>query len=244
MSFVSLCLFRWGRKPMLQLSGLISLLGSFAVGCCKVASSLELLVFGRALAGLSSGLNTVLVPLILNEVAPSRMRGSVGTLSQLATALGIFCGLALGIALPGKIHKVTFESGAIDLTEKTTHHHVSMMTQSKQETLFVLIGLSTAADAEHWPVLVMLAGAPASLQFILQIFNPETPAFLVAGRKDVEGAKVALTQLDHLSTAEAADLAARLQKDAQSQSGTTKYTLTCIQKKNLFKGECFHQIGS
>ena len=64
---------------MLQISAMSSLISSFAIGSCKEACSLELLVLGRALAGLSAGLNTVLVPLVLYEASA---RSSVGALSQ------------------------------------------------------------------------------------------------------------------------------------------------------------------
>ena len=134
------------------------------MGSCKVACSVELLVLGRALAGLSSGFNTVVVPLVLNEVSPPGIKGSLGTLTQLATAVGLFTGLAVGIPLGGE---------------------------------------------DLWPVLVMLGGVPAAIQFILQIFSPESPTFLVTQKKDYEAAVVALTQLAPLTQAEAEEAASR-----------------------------------
>jgi len=88
---------KFGRKTMLQATALTGLLGSFALGSCKVACSFELFVLGRALVGLTSGLNTVLVPLALNEIAPLSLRGTIGTLNQLSISVGIFVGLALGL---------------------------------------------------------------------------------------------------------------------------------------------------
>ena len=41
------------------------------------------------------GINTVVAPLYLSEIAPFHLRGSLGTLSQ----LGIVCGLLLGNVL-------------------------------------------------------------------------------------------------------------------------------------------------
>jgi MFS family permease len=42
--------------------------------------------------GLTAGLNTVLVPIYLSEIAPVSLRGGVGVLNQLAVTLGIFIG--------------------------------------------------------------------------------------------------------------------------------------------------------
>ena len=80
----------YGRKVMLQVAAVISMLGSFALGACKAACSVELFVVGRVLVGYTSGLYTVLVPLVLNEVSPKAIRGTLGTLSQLSISLGIF----------------------------------------------------------------------------------------------------------------------------------------------------------
>jgi MFS transporter, SP family, solute carrier family 2 (facilitated glucose transporter), member 3 len=44
------------------------------------------------IVGLTAGLNTVLVPIYLSEIAPVRLRGGIGVLNQLAVTLGIFIG--------------------------------------------------------------------------------------------------------------------------------------------------------
>ncbi|PIN05506.1 putative transporter (major facilitator superfamily) [Handroanthus impetiginosus] len=61
------------------------------------AHSLDEILFGRFLVGLGIGVNTVLVPIYISEVAPTKYRGSLGTFSQIGTCLGIIASLCLGI---------------------------------------------------------------------------------------------------------------------------------------------------
>ncbi|KAG8489224.1 hypothetical protein CXB51_017299 [Gossypium anomalum] len=61
------------------------------------AHSLNEILLGRFLVGLGIGVNTVLVPIYISEVAPTKYRGSLGTLSQIGTCLGIIFSLCLGI---------------------------------------------------------------------------------------------------------------------------------------------------
>ncbi|KAK3021748.1 hypothetical protein RJ639_045691 [Escallonia herrerae] len=61
------------------------------------AHSLDELLLGRFLVGLGIGVTTVLVPIYISEVAPTKYRGSLGTLCQIGTCLGIIASLFLGI---------------------------------------------------------------------------------------------------------------------------------------------------
>ncbi|XP_062150675.1 probable plastidic glucose transporter 1 isoform X2 [Alnus glutinosa] len=61
------------------------------------AHSLDEILWGRFLVGLGIGVNTVLVPIYISEVAPTKYRGSLGTLCQIGTCLGIITSLFLGI---------------------------------------------------------------------------------------------------------------------------------------------------
>ncbi|XP_057777269.1 probable plastidic glucose transporter 1 [Salvia miltiorrhiza] len=61
------------------------------------AHSLEEILFGRFLVGLGIGVNTVLVPIYISEVAPTNFRGLLGTFSQIGTCLGIIVSLFLAI---------------------------------------------------------------------------------------------------------------------------------------------------
>ncbi|PKI62234.1 hypothetical protein CRG98_017368 [Punica granatum] len=61
------------------------------------AHSLDEILLGRFLVGLGIGVNTVLVPIYISEVAPTKYRGSLGTLCQIGTCLGIIASLFLGL---------------------------------------------------------------------------------------------------------------------------------------------------
>ncbi|URE19558.1 Sugar transporter [Musa troglodytarum] len=61
------------------------------------AHNLDEMLWGRFLVGLGIGANTVLVPLYISEVSPTKYRGSLGSLCQIGTCLGIIASLALGI---------------------------------------------------------------------------------------------------------------------------------------------------
>ncbi|XP_047271251.1 probable plastidic glucose transporter 1 isoform X2 [Capsicum annuum] len=61
------------------------------------AQSIEEMLLGRFLVGLGIGVNTVLVPVYISEVAPTKYRGSLGTLCQIGTCIGIIASLCLAI---------------------------------------------------------------------------------------------------------------------------------------------------
>lgn len=68
------------------------------------AHSLDEILLGRFLVGLGIGVNTVLVPIYISEIAPTRYRGSLGSLCQIGTCLGIITSLSLGIASENDPH--------------------------------------------------------------------------------------------------------------------------------------------
>ncbi|XP_055823374.1 probable plastidic glucose transporter 1 [Solanum dulcamara] len=61
------------------------------------AQSIEEMLLGRFLVGLGIGVNTVLVPIYISEVAPTNYRGSLGSLCQIGTCAGIIASLYLAI---------------------------------------------------------------------------------------------------------------------------------------------------
>ncbi|XP_044466343.1 probable plastidic glucose transporter 1 isoform X2 [Mangifera indica] len=61
------------------------------------AHTLDEMLWGRFLVGLGIGVNTVLVPIYISEVSPTKYRGSLGSLCQIGTCLGIIASLFLGI---------------------------------------------------------------------------------------------------------------------------------------------------
>ncbi|KAK8557690.1 hypothetical protein V6N12_009917 [Hibiscus sabdariffa] len=83
-----------GCRRTFQVDTIPLILGAIVSG---QANSLNEILLGRFLVGLGIGVNTVLVPIYISEVAPTNYRGSLGTLSQIGTCLGIILSLCLGI---------------------------------------------------------------------------------------------------------------------------------------------------
>lgn len=76
---------RWGRRRSLQLSAALFLLSS--VGVFFVGSLSSLLAL-RFMAGLATGITSILVPLYLAEIAPASSRGAFVTTFQFAVTIG------------------------------------------------------------------------------------------------------------------------------------------------------------
>ena len=55
----------------------------------KPSESWEALLVGRLVVGLCAGLNTVIVPTYVSEIAPVSIRGGIGILNQLGNVYKI-----------------------------------------------------------------------------------------------------------------------------------------------------------
>ena len=88
---------KFGRKQGLLYSQVLTLLGASMMGCCKEFKSYEMLLIGRFLVGVSSGIFTGLSPLYIVEVSPIKIRGATGTINQLGVTMGMLCSMVLGI---------------------------------------------------------------------------------------------------------------------------------------------------
>ncbi|URE19564.1 Sugar transporter [Musa troglodytarum] len=85
---------KFGSRHTFQLDTIPLILGALF---SAQAHNLDEMLWGRFLVGLGIGANTVLVPLYISEVSPTKYRGSLGSLCQIGTCLGIIASLALGI---------------------------------------------------------------------------------------------------------------------------------------------------
>lgn len=67
----------------------LAFIAAALMGFSKMTSSWEMLIAGRFVVGLYSGLSTGFVPMYVGEVSPTSLRGALGTLHQLSIVIGI-----------------------------------------------------------------------------------------------------------------------------------------------------------
>uniref|UniRef100_A0ACB8FBD3 Uncharacterized protein n=1 Tax=Sphaerodactylus townsendi TaxID=933632 RepID=A0ACB8FBD3_9SAUR len=78
---------KMGRIRALQLLNIVSLTGNLFMGVAKMGPSHILVIIGRLITGLYSGIIAGIVPLYVGEIAPTSLRGALGTLHQLAIVI-------------------------------------------------------------------------------------------------------------------------------------------------------------
>jgi len=86
-----------GRRRTFQLDAIPLILGPALMASSHDVPSI---VLGRLLVGIGVGVNTSLVPLYISEIAPTKYRGTLGSLCQIGTCIGIITVLLVG--LPAK----------------------------------------------------------------------------------------------------------------------------------------------
>ncbi|KAM6982946.1 solute carrier family 2, facilitated glucose transporter member 1-like [Tautogolabrus adspersus] len=94
---VGLFVNRFGRKNSMLMANVLAFIAAAFFGFSKLACSFEMLIIGRFIIGLYSGLSTGFVPLYVEEISPTSLRGALGTLHQLGVVIGILLAQILGI---------------------------------------------------------------------------------------------------------------------------------------------------
>ncbi|XP_031849287.1 solute carrier family 2, facilitated glucose transporter member 3 isoform X2 [Nomia melanderi] len=88
---------KYGRKKTLCVGNIFGILGALMFILIRRLNSIELLLAGRLVVGLSGGCATCIVPMYMAEIAPLRLRGAVGVLCQLGVTCGVFLGQIAGL---------------------------------------------------------------------------------------------------------------------------------------------------
>ncbi|XP_078389907.1 solute carrier family 2, facilitated glucose transporter member 4-like [Cetorhinus maximus] len=97
-SFLLGTLAEWlGRKKAMLLNNVLAFLGGSLMGLSQYCQSYEILILGRFIIGAYSGISSGLVPMYIGEISPTRLRGTLGTLHQLAIVSGILIAQIFGL---------------------------------------------------------------------------------------------------------------------------------------------------
>ncbi|KMZ59427.1 putative Transporter [Zostera marina] len=83
-----------GRKGSLMAAAIPNIIGWLVISFAKDASFLYM---GRLLEGFGVGVISYTVPVYIAEIAPQNMRGSLGSVNQLAVTIGIMVAYLLGL---------------------------------------------------------------------------------------------------------------------------------------------------
>ncbi|XP_014888605.1 solute carrier family 2, facilitated glucose transporter member 1-like [Poecilia latipinna] len=94
---VGLFVNRFGRRNSMLVANVLAFLAAVFMGFSKLAASFEMLIIGRFIVGLYSGLSTGFVPMYVEEISPTSLRGALGTLHQLGVVIGILMAQVFGI---------------------------------------------------------------------------------------------------------------------------------------------------
>ncbi|KFV58107.1 Solute carrier family 2, facilitated glucose transporter member 9, partial [Tyto alba] len=85
------------RNGALSRSALLVLLAGGFMGFSRELGSPEMVIIGRSITGLHSGICLSVVPLYLGEIAPKNLRGFLGLMPSIFICLGVFFAQVLGL---------------------------------------------------------------------------------------------------------------------------------------------------
>src|SRR5271166_1674784 len=151
---------KFGRKPLLILSGLLFVLSSIGTA---LSPSFFLFVLNRLLGGVAIGIAFNLSPLYIAEVAPASMRGRLVSVNQLTIAIGVM----LAQIVNWLIAQPTPPGTTVD------------------QIPFDSWNVHTA-----WRWMFGVTAVPASIFFFAMFFVPESPRWLAKKGRSEKSLKV------------------------------------------------------
>lgn len=154
---------KYGRKVVLILSAVLFL--ASALGCMLSGSFTSLIIF-RLIGGLGIGVASMVSPLYISEFAPSRLRGMMVSLYQLALTIGIV---------------LAYFSNAY-LSNHAAERHGSDM-------------VNKILSAEVWRAMLGLGAVPAAIFLLCLFLVPESPRWLLLKGDDQKAAEI-LVKID------------------------------------------------
>jgi len=160
---------KYGRKIVLIISAVLFL--ASAIGC-MLSESFTFLIASRLIGGLGIGVASMVSPLYISEFAPSRLRGMMVSLYQLALTIGIV---------------VAYFSNAY-LADHTS-------------AAYATEGMTKIFSTEVWRAMLGLGALPAGVFLLSLLLVPESPRWLLLKGKEQKAADI-LTKIDGREAAE------------------------------------------
>ncbi|XP_076007276.1 solute carrier family 2, facilitated glucose transporter member 5-like [Genypterus blacodes] len=88
----------FGRKKCMWFNNFVAISGALLMLLSKTAKSFEMIMVGRFLYGINTGLNTILHMTYVVECTPKRLRGMVGVTACTFISIGKLCAQLLGMS--------------------------------------------------------------------------------------------------------------------------------------------------
>lgn len=153
----------YGRKIVLILSAVLFLVSALG---CMYASSFTILIIFRLIGGLGIGVASMVSPLYISEFAPSRLRGMMVSLYQLAITIGIV---------------LAYFSNAF-----LAEHAAATYASDAMTTIF---------STEVWRAMLGLEALPAAIFLICLFLLPESPRWLLLKGQEQRASEI-LVKID------------------------------------------------
>ncbi|XP_029292003.1 solute carrier family 2 member 15b isoform X2 [Cottoperca gobio] len=88
---------KYGRKGTLVRSAALVFIGGALMGFSRVCRMPAMVIIGRFITGVHSGISLSVVPMYLGEIAPKNLRGFLGLVPSIHICLGVFLAQVLGL---------------------------------------------------------------------------------------------------------------------------------------------------
>jgi SP family arabinose:H+ symporter-like MFS transporter len=153
---------KYGRKPILiAASALFFLSALFSA----IPPTFAILIPARMIGGIGVGIASVLSPLYISEFAPAKIRGRLVALYQLSIVTGIL---------------LSYFSNWL-LQRYSLAHPIAFTGSEMFHKVFI---------SEVWRVMFGMEMIPSLVFFILLLFVPESPRWLIQKGKEVKGKNI------------------------------------------------------
>uniref|UniRef100_A0A669EZR4 Solute carrier family 2, facilitated glucose transporter member 5 n=1 Tax=Oreochromis niloticus TaxID=8128 RepID=A0A669EZR4_ORENI len=86
-----------GRKGTLLLNNSFAVIAAVLLSLGEMSRSFEMLIIGRLIMGVDSGIALSALPMYLGEISPKHFRGMIGQFNSILICLGVFTGQVLGL---------------------------------------------------------------------------------------------------------------------------------------------------